>query len=157
MHPHKTCQVAFCAHRFVDTVWDLAGFVPFADKGLDFVGDPFADFGAEVGVGFVEVGGVVLFGTSGLGCAVKEGRGRGRGRGGKDIHPDTNSDPQKESSPQKNPASLSPPPHFSAPEPQLHSPPLVSLPSQEVLQVEWEGRRLSWCPESRLGVSLCIS
>ena len=157
MHPHQACEVSLCAHRFVDTVWNFAGFVPFADEGLDFVGNPFADFGAEVGVALLEVGGVVLFGTSGLGCAVKEGRGRGRGRGGKDIHPDTNSDPQRESSPQKNPASLSLPPLFSAPEPQLHSPPLVSLPPQEVLQEEWEAQRLSSCSGSRHGVSLCIS
>jgi hypothetical protein len=106
-------------------------------------------------VGLVEVGGVVLFRTSLLDCAVKEGR--GRGMGGKDIHPDTNSDLRRGLNPQKDPASLSPPPHSSAPEPQLHSPPLVSIPPAEVLQVEWEGRRLSLCLESRLGVSLCIS
>jgi hypothetical protein len=84
-------------------------------------------------VALVEVGGVVLFRTSGLGCAEWCGIG-----GRENIHPDTNSDPQKGPNPQKVPASLSPPPHFSAPEPQFHSSPLVSLPPQEVLLVEWE-------------------
>ena len=78
MHPHKACKVSLCPHRFVDAIWDLAGFVPFADEGLDFVGNPFADFGAEVGVALLEVGGVVLFGTYGLGfagwCGIGEGR-----------------------------------------------------------------------------------
>jgi hypothetical protein len=86
-------------------------------------------------VRLVEVGGVVLFwiplSVMPCGCGW-------RGMGGKGIHPDTNSDLQRESSPQKDPTSLSPPPHPSAPEPQLHSPPLVSLPSAEELQVEWE-------------------
>jgi hypothetical protein len=97
----------------------------------------------------VEVGGVVLFlyFCQFMLCGW-------RGIGGKDVHLDTNSDLRKELNPQKDPASLPPPPHSSAPEPQLHSPPQVSLPPQEVLQVEWEARRLSWCLESRLGVSL---
>jgi hypothetical protein len=105
-------------------------------------------------VSLVEVGGVVLFWIPVSSCSAVGGDGGERER---DIHPDTNSDPQRESSPQKNPASLSLPPLFSAPEPQLPSPPLVSLPPQEALQEEWEAQRLSSCSESRHGVSLCIS
>jgi len=63
MHAHQPGEVAACSHRSVDFSWDGTGFVPVADKGLDFVGYPFADFGAEGGVRFVEVGRVVLFRT----------------------------------------------------------------------------------------------
>lgn len=64
VHAHQTGEVSACAHRFVDLVGDFARFVPIADEGLDFVGYPFADFFTEGGVGFVEVGGVELFGRS---------------------------------------------------------------------------------------------
>ena len=55
---------------FVDLVWDLLRFVPFADVGFDGFGYPGADFFAERGVRFVEVGRVVLFPS--LSVIVKE-------------------------------------------------------------------------------------
>ena len=60
MHAQQSSQVSASSHRLVNFIRDLARLVPFADEGLDFVGDPFADLGAESGVRFVEVRGVVL-------------------------------------------------------------------------------------------------
>ena len=79
----------------------------------------------------IEVGGVVLFiHPSVMFCGVELGEGGY-------IHPDTNLDLQRVLDPRTDPASLSPPPHLSALEPQLHSPPLVSLPLLEESQVKW--------------------
>lgn len=61
VHAHQSGQVSACAHRLVDLVGDLFGFVPIADVGFDFVGDPFADFFAEGGVCFVVVWGMELW------------------------------------------------------------------------------------------------
>ena len=60
MHAQEAGKVAPLAHRFVDRVGYLPGFVPFAHVGLDFGFDPGADFIAEGGVGFVEERRVVL-------------------------------------------------------------------------------------------------
>lgn len=60
VHAHQPGEIAACAHRFVDLLGDPARFVPFSYIGLDFGGDPFADFFPERGMCFVEVGGVVL-------------------------------------------------------------------------------------------------
>lgn len=56
----ETGEVAALAHLLVDVGGDLLLLVPFGDVGLDFGLYPLADFGAEGGVGLVEVGGVVL-------------------------------------------------------------------------------------------------
>jgi hypothetical protein len=61
MHSQQSSQVAFLTHGFVDVVWDLASFVPFANIGLDLGLDPSAYFVAQGGMAFVEVRGMILF------------------------------------------------------------------------------------------------
>jgi hypothetical protein len=61
MHPQETGEVAAGPHLLVDLIRNLLRLVPLADIRFDVLGYPGADFVAEGGVGFVEVGGVVLF------------------------------------------------------------------------------------------------
>ena len=53
-------QVTSIAHGLVDVIRHLLCLVPVGDVGHDLVFDPLADFGAEGGVGLVEVRGVIL-------------------------------------------------------------------------------------------------
>lgn len=60
MRSEAAREVAAFTHLLVDALVDAARLVPFADVGLDLGFHEGADFGAQGGVGFVEVGGVVL-------------------------------------------------------------------------------------------------
>lgn len=53
-------EVVVFVYLFVDVGGDFFFFVLFGDVGFDFGFYLFVDFGVEGGVGFVEVGGVVL-------------------------------------------------------------------------------------------------
>jgi hypothetical protein len=142
----ETSEIASFTHLLVDLLVDTLGFVPFGHVGLNLVLDPFSDFSAEGGVGFVEVRGVVLCYL--VDCRVKDVL---------DVRLDTKQDRQKELAGQKGPSLPHLPPlrtGLPAPLRQCQTLPAVrpsALASRrEVSQEALEGLLWLWSLMSRL-------
>ena len=60
VNAHQTSKIPPPTHGFVDAVGNLLVLFPFRDVWHDVFFDPLSDFGAEIGVGLVKVGRVVL-------------------------------------------------------------------------------------------------
>lgn len=90
-------EPALLAHLLVDLGGDCLLLVPLGDVGLDVGLDPLADFGAERGMGLVEVGRVLLWERESL----ENGSGSTCQGGGKNSRLGTKPGRRKESESQR--------------------------------------------------------